>query len=311
MRSIVCSTLGAGLLGAVMAFGAGCATTYDEKLDSTLKADATDDEATQASTLEAEGDAAWEQRLDEAKLKEALAKWEAAVKLKATPALAAKLARGHYLLGDGFYALRDEAEARDSEYQIGLDWANEALKLAAPEYAAAKAAGKAHEEAIRLAPKEAVPAMYWYASNLGKWAASKGFATRLQYKEALKATMDHVKSLDDQFYYAAAWRYFGGYEAATAGLAGGSLEKSRENFEKAISMAPAYLGTKVLFADYLCPKLQKDTDGDGEPDGKVLFKKLLEEVIAADVTVDPAITPENTLEQKKARKLLGQIDELF
>lgn len=306
MRAIVM----AALVGVVSVSG-GCATTYDEKLDSTLKSDASDDESAQAEQLIAEGDALWAERADEAKLKAALAKWELAVKLKATPDLAAKLARGHYFLGDGYYAVRDEAEARDSEYQIGLDWANEALKLAAPEYAAAKAAGKPHEEAIRLAPKEAVPAMYWYSSNLGKWAASKGFATRLQYKEALKGTMEHVKSLDENYYYAGAWRYFGAYEAATAGLAGGSLEKSQENFVKAIEMAPAYLGTKVLFADYLCPKLQKDTDGDGQPDGKVLFKRLLEEVIAADANADPEIAAENAIEQQKAKKLLTKIDDLF
>ena len=107
------------------------------------------------------------------------------------------------------------------------------------------------------------------------------------------------------------WRYFGGYEAATAGIAGGSLDKSKENFEKSIALAPNYLGTKVLFADFLCPKLQKDADGDGEPDGKVLFKKLLDEVIAADAAVDPEIEPENRMEQAKAKKLLARIDELF
>ena len=67
----------------------------------------------------------------------------------------------------------------------------------------------------------------------------------------------------------------------------------------------------MLFADFLCPKLQKDADGDGTPDGKVLFQKLLDEVIAADPAIDPAIEPENRIEQKKATKLLAKIDELF
>ena len=153
--------------------------------------------------------------------------------------------------------------------------------------------------------------MYWYAANLGKWAAAKGFATRLKYKDDLKATMDHVKSLEPEFFYAATWRYFGGYEAATAGIAGGSLDKSKENFEKAIALAPNYFGTKVLYADYLCTKLQKDTDGDGIADGKKKFKELLESVIAADPNVDPEIAAENTIEQAKAKKLLAQIDQLF
>lgn len=291
----------------------GCATTYDEKLGTKLEKTASAEEKTQAETLVAEGDALWAERGDQEKLKACLAKWEEAVKLAPSVDLLTKLGRGHYLLGDGHYALADNVEGRDSEYQIGLDWATEALKLAAPEYVAAKQGGKTHAEAIKLAGKDAVPAMYWYAANLGKWAASKGFATRLKYKDALKATMDQVRALEGEplFFHAATWRYFGGYEAATAGIAGGSLEKSKENFEKAIALAPNYLGNKVLYADFLCPKLQKDEDGDGVADGKKLFEKLLNEVIAADPNIDPEIAPENGIEQKKAKKLLAKIDELF
>ncbi|MDP2343351.1 MAG: TRAP transporter TatT component family protein [Deltaproteobacteria bacterium] len=290
---------------------ASCATTYDEKLGTRLEKSASAAEQEKATALIAEADASWAERADEPKLKSALAKWEEAVKLAPSTELLTKLARGHFLLGDGHYALVDNVEARDAEYQLGLDWANEALKLSAPEYTAAKASGTKHTEAIKLASKDALAPMYWYAANLGKWAASKGFATRLKYKDDLKATMDHVKALDETFFYAAPWRYFGGYEAATAGIAGGSLEKSKENFEKAITLAPNYFGTKVLYADFLCPKLQKDEDGDGTPDGKKLFEKLLNEVIAADPTVDPAIEAENRLEQKKAKKLLAKVDELF
>lgn len=300
-----------GLVVVITAALASCATTYDEKLGTKLEKSASAEEQEKATALIAEADALWTERLDETKLKQGLSKWEEAVKLAPSAELLTKLARGHYLLGDGHYAVADNVEARDAEYQLGLDWANEALKLAAPEYAASKAGGAKHVDAIKLAGADAVSPMYWYSANLGKWAASKGFATRLKYKDDLKATMDQVKALDETFFYAASWRYFGGYEAATAGIAGGSLDKSKENFEKAIQLAPNYLGTKVLYADFLCPKLQKDEDGDGTADGKKLFQRLLDEVIAADPAIDPAIEAENRIEQKKAKKLLAKIDELF
>lgn len=278
----------------------GCATTYEAKWDEKPAATAASEtDALIAAT--AEGDAAWDARADKAKLQEAITKWEAAFEKGGTGELAAKLARAHYLLGDGYYALENNQEGRDAEYQKGLDWATRALKLSAPEFTKAMTEGKKHAEAITLAPKEAVPAMYWYATNLGKWAATKGFATRLRYKDDIKATMLHVKALDENYFYAAPWRYFGGFEAATAGLAGGSLEKSEENFKKSVELAPAYLGTKVLWADYLCTKKQD----------KETFKKLLEEVIAADAKADPAIEPENNIEQQKAKKLLAEIDEKF
>ena len=76
-------------------------------------------------------------------------------------------------------------------------------------------------------------------------------------------------------------------------------------------MAPNYLGTKVLWAELLCVKLQGDADKDGQNDGKVQFKKLLDEVIAADANADPTIAAENGLEQQKAKKLLAKIDDLF
>lgn len=278
----------------------GCATTYEAKWDEKPAATAASEtDALTAAT--AEGDAAWDARADKAKLQEAITKWEAAFEKGGTGELAAKLARAHYLLGDGYYALENNQEGRDAEYQKGLDWATRALKLSAPEFTKAMTEGKKHAEAITLAPKEAVPAMYWYATNLGKWAATKGFATRLRYKDDIKATMLHVKALDENYFYAAPWRYFGGFEALTAGLAGGSLEKSEENFKKSVELAPAYLGTKVLWADYLCTKKQD----------KETFKKLLEEVIAADAKADPAIEPENNIEQQKAKKLLAEIDEKF
>ena len=277
----------------------GCATTYEAKWDEKPVTAAPAADA--VATATAEGDAAWEQRGDKAKLMEAIAKWEAAFEKAPSAELATKLARSHYLLGDGYYVLENNAEGRDAEYQKGLDWATRSLKISAPEFTKAMTEGKKHAEAITLAPKESVPAMYWYATNLGKWAASKGFATRLRYKDDIKATMTHVKSLDEMFFYAAPWRYFGSFEAVTAGLAGGSLEKSEENYKKAVELAPNYLGTKVLWADFLCTKKQD----------KVMFKKLLEEVIAADAKIDPAIEPENRIEQAKAKKLLAEIEEKF
>jgi tetratricopeptide (TPR) repeat protein len=276
----------------------GCAT-YQAKWDEKITTPAAPSDA--ATTALTEGDAAWEARADKAKCIEAFTKWEAAFEKAPTAELAAKISRAHYLYGDGYLALEGNTEGRDAEYQKGLDWATRSLSMAAPEFAKAMTEGKKHAEAIALAPKEAVPGMYWYATNLGKWAAGKGFATRLRYKDDIKATMDLVKKYDEMYFYAAPWRYFGSFEAVTAGLAGGSLEKSEANYKKAVELAPNYLGAKVLWAEFLCTKKQD----------KETFKKLLEEVIAADAKIDPAIAPENMIEQAKAKKLLAEIDEKF
>lgn len=282
----------------------GCATTYNAKWEekpAAAPAAVAAAPADETQALVAEGDAAWAERSDKQKLLLALEKWEAAAAKSPDATLFAKLSRGHYLLGDAHFTLEKNDEARDAEYQKGLDWATKALKLSAPDFAKAMAEGKKHAEAIALAPKEAVPAMYWFATNLGKWAAGKGFATRLKYKDDIKATMEKVKGFDETFFYAAPWRYFGSFEALTAGLAGGSLDKSEANYKKSVELAPNYLATKVLWADYLCTKRQD----------KATFKKLLEEVLAADPKVDPQIEPENRFEQEKAKRLLAQIEDKF
>lgn len=291
------SLLAASLVGA-------CGTTREAKWDDpATKTAAAPDDGERVATLIAEGDALWAERLDKAKLQQAIAKWEEAATLHLDADLAVKLSRGHYLLADGHYALENDVENRDAHYTKGLDWAEKAIQLTAPEFVAEMKAGGKHREAIKKAPKEAVPGMYWYATNMGKWATSKGFATVLRYKDDIAATMNHVLDLDPGYFYGAPYRYFGAYEARTAGIAGGSLEKSEQHFKKSLELAPAYLATKVLWAEFLCPKQGAE--------GKATAQRLLQEVIDADPNAIEEIAPENVIEQRKAQALLARIDELF
>ena len=93
----------------------------------------------------------------------------------------------------------------------------------------------------------------------------------------------------------------GAIVAAEHGVLIGDAPPHARDREKAIELAPNYFAAKVLWAEFLCTKKQD----------KETFKKLLEEVIAADAKIDPAIAPENTIEQAKAKKLLAEIDEKF
>lgn len=286
------------LLGAFLV--AGCATTREAKWNET----ATETKAVnpgaqdRAAQLEAEGDALWAERAEREKLKAALAKWEEAAKqAPGNGELFVKLSRGYYLLAE-YSALDGDVEKRDAHYTTGLDWAERALAVQAPDFVAAKQGGEKHAEAVRKAPREAIPALYWWATNLGKWASSKGLLTLLKYKDDVKATIEHIATTDEGFFYGAAHRYLGAYHARAPG---GSLEDSEKHFRKAVELAPGYLGTKVLWADYLCTK-KRD---------RAMYKKLLEEVVNADPAAVPEIEPENRLEQEKAKKLLAEIDDLF
>ena len=254
-----------------------------------------------AKQLEASGDEHFKKRFQQVELEKALAKWQEAADAFPSARINTKLSRGYFFLADAFYGLADKEELRDENYTKGLGYAEKALQFSAPTMVAKVKDGSKWSDAVASAPIEAIDGLYWYAVNLGKWAASKGFVTKLRYKDDIKNTMVRVQELNPDYYYGASQRYFGAFEAATSGLAGGSLEKSYENFERSNQMAPEYLATKVLWAEYWAIKKQD----------KKKFEELLKDVLAADPTKNPLLEPENRKEQEKAKKLLAAMDEHF
>ena len=248
----------------------------------------------------AAGDAAWEGRVDPAKTLEAIAAWDKA--LEADPnnyGVLVKLTRGNYYYADSF--LRDKEDEYLKTMDKAVYYGERALGVISPEFRQKmENKGKFHE-AITVVPKEGVPAMYWYSSALGKWAKKKSFAVLLGQKDNIKATMEHVMSLDENFYHAGPHRYFGAVYAIAPKVAGGDLSKSKVSFEKSMELAPNFLGTKVLMAEHYATKI----------DNEELFTKLLNEVVAADPNVLPDVAPEMQVEQQKAKDLLANIDEYF
>lgn len=250
----------------------------------------------------AAGDALWAERGDEAKLRGAIAAWESAIPTRPEDGeLFAKLARGHYLLADGYLRGAEKKEEYLATFTKGVDYAERALTALSPEFKQRVQAGDKVMDAVAAVGKESVPALYWYSSNLGKWARAKGFATTLGNKDTIKALMDRCLSLDPTYFYGGPNRYFGAFYAVAPSFAGGDLGKSEEHFKKSLELAPNYLATKVLMAENLAVKKQD----------RELFKKLLDEVLAAPDDVIPEITPESRIEKAKAAELLAQIDEKF
>lgn len=262
-----------------------------------------------------EGDAAWAERLDRARLNAAISAWERAAAIE-TPNLSEderrralydlhiKLARAHYLLADGHIRTSAEPGTQDEllmeTYNRGVTAAEKALAIYSPEFAKAIQLEKPMPEAIQLVDKGGVGAMYWYATNVGKWALLVGFAEILSRKDNIKAIMDRVEELDPLYFHGAPYRYFGAYYTKLP-FPGGDLDKSRQYFDKSITASPDYLATRVLMAELLATKAED----------KDLYRKQLELVLAFDLTQNPDLLPENTFEQKKAKQLLDAIDDNF
>jgi tetratricopeptide (TPR) repeat protein len=246
------------------------------------------------------GDAHWADRTSADAVRQAIAAWEKQAETDAENfGLLVKLTRGNYFLADGY--LRQDQAAYLAALDRAVGWGERALMVASPEFAEKMRSKAKFYEAITVIPKEAVPAAYWYAAALGKWAKQKGFAVLLGQKDNVKATMDTCLRLDPDYFHAGPDRYFGAFYAVAPEFAGGDVKKSEEHYKKSLEKAPGYLGTKVLMAENLMVK----------KDDEAAFRRLLEEVLAADPKAIPELEPEMLVEQAKAKELLANIEEYF
>jgi hypothetical protein len=248
---------------------------------------------------EANGDALWAERSDVTKLRAAIDIWtEVANADPANADVLVKLTRAHYFLADGF--LREDDTYLDVLDQ-GVKWGEKAVVAASPEFGKAMADGAKLPDAMALVGKDGVPAMYWYAGVLGRWAKAQGFAVLLGQKDNVKATMLRCLELEPTYFHGGPHRYVGTMYAVAPAFAGGDLGKSKEHFETSLEIEPNYVGTKVLWATELAVKQQDEET----------FDRLLAEVLATDDNVIPEVAAETRVEKEKARELQANRDEYF
>ncbi|MDQ3033366.1 MAG: TRAP transporter TatT component family protein [Myxococcota bacterium] len=257
----------------------------------------------QKEQLVEQGNAAWEQRDDEAQLRAAIAAWQQALELDASDwELWHRLARAQYFLADGHMAFDPALEAETTQmYQNAVTSAEQSLLHLSPEFAQRMNAGERVDQALSVLTAQAAPALYWRSAGLGKWARRDGFATLLSHKDEIRAIMTRVLELDRDYFYAGPDRYFGAFFAVAPTYAGGDLPTSRQHFEYSISRSPNYFGTHVLFAVEYAVKAQD----------RALFERELNFVINGDPNALPDVRPENLAEQRKATEAMARIDELF
>lgn len=286
-----------------MAWLASCGAAPQGMQTGIKRGDLQGAQAEQYRQLVAEGDAAWEQRADRAKLEQAIAKWEAAIRLKDDDAdTYLKLTKALYELADGWLAFDDgQTEAYLQTHLKGVQYAERGMAALSPEFEKRRRTGAKVEDAVAVLGRDGVPLMYWYASNMGKWGKAKGFSTVLKHKDAIFKIVSRVFELDRDYFYGAADRYFGAFYAVAPAFAGGDLKKSYEHFQESLKRGPKYLATYVLIAELYAPKAQ---------DPK-LFDENLRFVLDAPLDILPGLEPEAAIEKKKAKRLLERRDELF
>ena len=106
------------------------------------------------------------------------------------------LTRGYYLLADGH---TEQMEEKKKLWEVGIAWGEKAMATN-PEFKKRVVDnGEKIEDTLKYLTKGEIEAIYWTASNLGKWGKNSGIATVLKYKTRIKNMINRVGELDKTF----------------------------------------------------------------------------------------------------------------
>jgi len=208
------------------------------------------------------------------------------------------LSRGSYIMAEHHVTSKED---KLKVWERGAYWGEKAMATNPEFKKSVTVLEKNVEDSLDTLTRAQVDAVYWSAVNLGKWGKLTGIATILKYKSRIKKMIQTVEKLDPNYFYGAVYRYWGVYYAVAPFFAGESLEKSLQNFEKSFKLQNDYLGTHVLFAEHYATR-----KGD-----KDLFKKRLKYVVDQKINVLKNIVPEQVLTQKKAKRMLANMESYF
>ena len=285
------------LLSALLA---GCGATRTAAWD--VEASGANSDQAMVEEMRATIASNWDKRIDRAATEAALADM---VKLDAAGGASIDdyvlAARAYYFYADTHLRFAGEDDAMLAAYQKGISMAEKGMVASSDAFKERVKVGDRPEDAVDALDIKGQPAMYWYASNLGRWAKQSGFSTLIREKDRIKKIMERVIALDENYFYAGPHRYFGAMYGIAPAFAGGDMDKSREHFEKAIALAPTYLGSRVLYLEVWA---QKEEDED-------VWREQMDIIDATAEEALDGMTPENHFEKKKAADLKSKEEDIF
>lgn len=241
----------------------------------------------------------YKQRANKEKLDECIALCEKILSKGANREVAVYLAKSYYFKAEGIADNNIRVDLFDKGVKAGEVALNTIERYTKPISEKQK-----EEEVLKNLTKEDMDALYWTAANLARYGKYASFTKKLAVKSRVRYFWDRIMEIDPDYNYGGVYRFFGGYYALVPSITGEQDPvKSKEMFDKGVASAPYYLETKVLYAETYCTHAKvKNIE---------LFRQLLNEVLAADVSAYEDIQPENDNAKAKAKDLLSREKELF
>lgn len=157
--------------------------------------------------------------------------------------------------------------------------------------------------AVRVTRKADVHLLYWTAAA---WAAgislSKDSPDAIADLPLAAALIDRALVLDEKFDHGAIHSFLITFELARPGAGPDAVAKSRQHFKQAVELSGGnQAGPYVSLAENVAVKQQNAAE----------FKALLDQALAVKVDARPEWRLLNTIMQRRARWLLGRMDELI
>jgi len=187
-------------------------------------------------------------------------------------------------------------------YLRGRDYILEGLEMKHPgflEYLKAKK----YKQALDGTKKDDVPALYWASSG---WVAAYSidpFDMKLGLSlSQAEAMMNKVLELDENFNNGSVHDFFILYYGSIPEYMGGSSEKARKHFRKAVELSKGRSASPYLsLASTVSVKEQNIKE----------FKALLNQALKIDPDKYMSLRLQNTIYQKKAKWMLDHIEDYF
>ena len=157
--------------------------------------------------------------------------------------------------------------------------------------------------ALRSCQPADVRLLYWTAVS---WAAAiasaKDDPALIADLTIAEALIDRALELDESYDHGAIHSFLITYEMSRRSGTGDPAARSRQHFERAVSLGGnAQASPLVAYAEAVCVQQQD----------RAQFQTLLNQALAIDVNARPEFRLVNLVMQRRARWLLGRIDELF
>jgi len=156
---------------------------------------------------------------------------------------------------------------------------------------------------LKKLEKEDVPGLFWAAYG---WGSAINLAQQdpdlVAGLPVVEAMMERVAELDPSYYDSGVHTFFGVYYASRPKMAGGSPEKAKKHFEKAMERH----GDRNLMIPFLYGRYY-----GAQTQNRELFDRMMKKVSEADLSEHPDRRLNNEVARKRASLWSEHADELF